>query len=130
MSPTSKQLQKLLVETIESLDEKIQRIILFEIKLHMESHYGSRYRTEEWETIRHDNIHIHDKVVISVYCGACKSVYPYIIKVLEFLELYLSTPSFLIGPKLDCTKCGKLNTVYIGPQPGPKSPSKTEVMKK
>jgi hypothetical protein len=126
------EVQKLFVETINSLDIKIQRIIMHELKLHIESEYGTRYRTEEWETIRHDNIHICDKVVLSVYCEACKSAYPFIMHVFEFVELYSLTPSVLNlkGPKLDCTKCGKSNTVYIGLGPRVISPSITEAMKK
>jgi hypothetical protein len=116
------EVQKLFIDTIHELDKKIQEIILLQLKLGIESEYTRGFHhTEELERMQYDNITNYEKVVILVYCGACFTEYPVGMNILDFLKLPyvvfgVSGSPFKI-PQLNCRRCGKPNTINLGPKP-------------
>ncbi len=58
---------RVFIETIKELDEKTQRLLLFQFKLDIESQFTGYFTKEEWEVIRYDNIQDYTKLTLQGY---------------------------------------------------------------
>jgi hypothetical protein len=111
---------KILVETIGQLDKDIQKLILLQFKLDIESEYDGFYITRDWEAMRYNNLQNYDKVTIQGRCESCKAEYPFQVNIMEFLKFpyiyaYDSDVDIKIE-RLNCKNCRKQNSVIIIPK--------------
>jgi hypothetical protein len=105
------------IETLVGLDEETQRSVLFQFKLDIESK-SSVFLTNEWESMRYDNIREYKRLTLQGFCQRC-GLYPFQIDTLEFLQLPFIfiryTDTGKLAQKLDCKRCGKQDNLEIVP---------------
>lgn len=116
----SSQARTVFVETIKELDNKTQKLFLFQFKLDIESRFTEYFTKEEWEVIRYHNIQDYTKLTLQGFCENC-GLYPFQLDVFEFLRLPLfytlspDTKRLLSLKKMDCKKCHKPDSFEIVP---------------
>jgi len=112
------EIAKTFIETIKGLDKEVQKLVLFQFKLDIESKYTGYFENVEWEKMRYENIQDYTKLTLHGYCEQC-GAYPFQLDIFEFLKL----PFIFTMPsngrkyfqKIDCRKCGKSDALEIIP---------------
>lgn len=77
---------RIFIQTLRELDPGIQKLVLFQFKLDIESKFTGYFTNIEWEKMRYENIQDYTKVILQGYCKGCR-FYPFQLDILKFLEM-------------------------------------------
>ena len=122
----SKISHKVFLELINKLDEETRKLILFQLKLDIEtSHYNGGITTKDWEKKRYENINDYNKIVLQGYCVECKSSYPSHVGTLNLFQTKNEYPSireytrrsllYRVRRRSTCPTCKTLGYEFIIP---------------
>jgi hypothetical protein len=117
------EIARIFIETIKDLDNEIQKLVLFQFKLEIESTFTGYFEDIEWEKMRYENIQDYTKLTLHGHCKKCGH-YPFQLDIFKFLSLPLifATPSNgrKYFQRINCVKCGKsdgLETIPVWFEP-------------
>ena len=136
-----KEISVIFFDSLRNLNEKIQKLILLQIKLDIESGFNwsmemmgvkpesvARYRIGklsgpiEWEKLRYKNISNYNVVTLFGFCIKCNKFYPFTYNTLEFIQLPNILKAVVGNEKgyvyikdqfINCFKCNKENSLKI-----------------
>jgi hypothetical protein len=116
---TNQDTSRILLEIVENANEEMQKLMLMQLKLDIESNYYDEMNTSrDWELQRYDSISDHTVVTLQGYCLDCKSQWPYTWNTLEFLKMgskphcYAPDGQMYITAKIICPNCNKPNSRF------------------
>ena len=123
------------IEALNSLDENIRKIVLFEIKMEVEDwqyskmiddiyknsrviaqdiHYQGLLNIvgipgKKWQLMRFNNISNHSNVVVPGFCSGCNKEQPFLVHVYKYFNRIIAAhrPYPFNGISQDCDGCGK-----------------------
>ena len=105
----SEQYMNTYIDTIKSLDEKAQKVVLLYGKLAVERVVTNI--TREWEELMLDNISNYSKVTLVADCMLCMQVYPVTVDYIEYLKFRTKSPNDYMT--MDCDKCKGSNCLNV-----------------